>query len=65
MKMAVKFRYLVTSLHSGSVEGTNDKAIALECSECEDYWVVDTKEQKWLTMGKLKSPKEIKRDATD
>lgn len=62
--MATKFRYLVTSLDSGSVEGTNDKKIALELSRSEDCWVVDTVEQKWLSMGKLKSPKEINRGET-
>ncbi len=37
-----KFRFYITNLFEGEIEGTNDAAKASEFAECEDYFVVDS-----------------------
>lgn len=54
----MKFKYLITNLHSGSVEGTNNEKLAQELSFSEEHWVVDCEKGKWLTNGKLRTVKE-------
>ncbi len=47
-----KFRYYITDLYegnNGSIVGTDNHAIAMEASEYEDKYVVDTHTGRWLT----------------
>lgn len=44
----MKFRYYITSLHEGNIEGTNELQVAEELAECEEYFVVDTNTGEWL-----------------
>jgi hypothetical protein len=55
----MKFRYMITDLHEGSVKGTNDEEKAIDLSQSEDYFVVDTKNCAWLSFGELCDIEEI------
>ena len=45
------YAYIVTDLMNGKVVGTDDKSKAEELSYCEDYFVVDVKNETWLVEG--------------
>ena len=44
----MKFRYYITNLHEGDVEGTNDNQVAIDFAASEDYFVVDSERGEWL-----------------
>lgn len=44
----MKFRYYITDLFAGTVEGTNDSGLADNLSRSEDYFVVDSETGEWL-----------------
>lgn len=44
----MKFRYYITNLHEGLVQGTDDETIAANCATSEDFFVVDTETGIWL-----------------
>jgi hypothetical protein len=45
----VQFRYYITNLFDGKVQGTNDEKVADNVKDCEEYFVVDSETGKWLT----------------
>jgi len=47
----MKFRYYITDLMDGKVAGTNDAAVAEDCSWSEENFVVDTETGTWLCSG--------------
>ncbi len=53
------FKYIITDLFDGAVKGTNSDQIALDRSQCEDYFVVRVEDQKWLYGGKEEEIQEI------
>lgn len=44
----MKFRFYITDISEGNVVGTNDKAVAYEIAQSEDYYVVDTETGDWI-----------------
>ena len=44
----MKFRYYITNLHEGAVEGTNDDQTAIDFAASEDYFVVDSERGEWI-----------------
>lgn len=56
-----KFRYYITNMYSGMLEGTNSESIAEEVAESEDYYVVDSHTGEWLQPDGIREPvKEVK-----
>ena len=47
----MKFRYYITNLLEGNIEGTDDGKVAEELAECEEFFVVDTNTGEWLQSG--------------
>ena len=45
----MQFRYYITCLHTGSVQGTDDPEVAESLRHSEDYFVVDSESGLWLT----------------
>ena len=45
------FRYYITDTLNGCIKGTDDDHVALDLSQSEDFFVVDTKTGEWLTVG--------------
>ncbi len=44
----MKFKYYITDLYSGTIQGTNDESVARELANCEDYFVVNAETGNWL-----------------
>lgn len=44
----MKFRYYITDLFKGTVEGTDNSALADNLARSEDYFIVDTETGEWL-----------------
>lgn len=44
----MKFRYYITNLFDGKVEGANDTVTAEGMSCCEEFFVVDSETGEWL-----------------
>jgi hypothetical protein len=44
----MKFRYYITNLYQGNIQGTNDEATAREFSVSEDFFVVDAETGTWF-----------------
>jgi hypothetical protein len=55
----MKFRYYVTNLFEGRIEGTNDAENAENFAQSEDFFVVDTETGEWLTSDGRKQVKGI------
>ena len=49
----MKFRYIITDLFDGALKGTNDDQVAKDYSNCEDFFVYDSKEGSWLSFEEL------------
>lgn len=45
----MKFRFYITNLITGYVEGTDDAQVAEECVGCEALYVVDAETGEWIT----------------
>lgn len=45
----MKFRYYITALFDGNIQGTDDTVVATNFSLCEDWFVVDAETGEWLT----------------
>lgn len=45
------FRFYITDLHQGQINGTNSEEDAQSYAESEDYFVVDTNDGTWLLPG--------------
>lgn len=45
----MKFRYYITNLFDGKVQGTNDERVVDSVKDCEEYFVVDSETGKWIT----------------
>jgi hypothetical protein len=43
------FHFYITDLHNGKVTGTDDRDLALSRAQCEEYFVLEPAENKWLT----------------
>lgn len=46
-----KFRYYVTDLFEGCVKGTDDRVVAMQFAESDDFFVVDTETGEWMMEG--------------
>lgn len=44
----MRFRYYITNLHEGAVEGSNSFDVAENFANSEDYFVVDADTGLWL-----------------
>lgn len=44
----MKFRFYITDVHEGVVEGTNEEAVAVYFAESEDYFVIEAETGLWL-----------------
>lgn len=44
-----KFRYYITNLHDGVIQGTDAEDVAIDLSLCEDFFVVDAEAGEWLS----------------
>lgn len=53
----MSFRFYVTDLFDGCIKGTNSEQVASDFASCEDYYVVDTETNQWLTSD---GPQDIK-----
>lgn len=51
------YKYYITNMFEGAIEGTNDKEVAYDTSMSTDYFVLETATGKWVTMGE---PAEVK-----
>lgn len=47
----MKFRYYITNLHEGCVQGANNPDVANDFASSEDYFVVDSEAGKWIAIG--------------
>jgi len=60
----MKFRYYITNVYEGVIDGTNSPNVAKEFSLDEDYFVVDSEAGEWLrpdgTQNSVKDVEEIK-----
>lgn len=43
-----KFRYYITNLFEGEVQGTDDTKVAEEASNCDEMFIVDTETGSWI-----------------
>jgi hypothetical protein len=43
------FKYYITDLHEGMVNGTNKRDVAESYATSEDYFVIDVESNEWLT----------------
>lgn len=43
-----KFRYYITNLFEGAVQGTDDTKVAEEASNCDEMFIVDTETGSWI-----------------
>lgn len=50
------FRYYITDLMDGCIKGTNDEQTAKDFSQSEDYFVVDSERDEWLTSSGERAP---------
>lgn len=44
----MRFRYYITNLHVGAIEGSNSLDVAENFANSEDYFVVDSETGQWL-----------------
>lgn len=44
----MKFRYYITNLHVGAIEGTDYESVARSFAASCEYFVVDTETGKWI-----------------
>ena len=44
----MKFRFYITNLFDGVIQGTDSASVAAQHSLCEDFYVVDTETGMWL-----------------
>lgn len=44
----MRFRYYITNLHEGKIEGSNSIDVAENFSNSEDYFVVDSETGQWM-----------------
>lgn len=44
----MKFRYYITNMCAGCIQGTNSPEEAQNFANCEDFFVVDTETGEWL-----------------
>jgi len=42
------FRYIITNLFDGCIQGTNDLKTAHDCAVCEEFYVYDTVDCVWI-----------------
>lgn len=47
----MSFRYYITNLIDGTVEGTDDTQSAENLATCEDFFVVDSNTGEWVIRG--------------
>lgn len=45
----MKYRFYITNLFDGVIQGTDLEGVAELYSPCEDFFVVDTESGEWLT----------------
>jgi len=57
--MTKKFRYYITNLFEGTIEGSDDEKAMNEASHCDEYFIVDTNTGEWLSCGELREIKEV------
>lgn len=46
--MPPKFRFIITNLFDGCLQGTNDGSVANLLAENEDFYVFDSETHEWL-----------------
>jgi hypothetical protein len=44
-------RFYIVDTNDGEVRGTDVETIAKDYAECDDFFVIDSKTDKWLTSG--------------
>lgn len=63
--MTHKFRFVIASLFTGDVQGTDDEEIAMECSHVEEDFVIDTHTGEHILYGEREPIEEVKSVATE
>lgn len=58
----MKFRYYITDLGKGVIEGSNDPALIADLCLCEDYFIVDTETGLWINTSGSDEIVEVKHD---
>lgn len=48
----MKFRYYITNLFTGCIEGSNDDKWVNELAVSEDFFIADTETGEWISSGK-------------
>ena len=54
----MNYRYYVTDLYDGCIKGTNSTELAEQFVQSEDFFVVDTENNLWLTLDGSEKVKE-------
>ena len=56
----MKYRFYVTNLFDGCIQGSNNEQAMKELSACEDFFIVDTESGQWLSYGEYHEIGEMK-----
>lgn len=57
----IMFRFVITNMFEGAIEGTDDEQSANDFSFCDDFFVYDTRTGKWIIEGKGRDIKPIRK----
>jgi hypothetical protein len=55
----MKFRYIISNMYEGCLQGTNDPTVAESNSMVEEFFVYDTEKGVWLVDGEETEIKDI------
>lgn len=56
-----KFRYYITDVHQSNILGTDNRDVAADLAQSEDFFVVDTETGEWMQTDEALEPiKEVK-----
>lgn len=56
----MKFRYYITNLHAGEIQGTNEAHVANTHAASSDYFVLDSENGLWITeFGEMLEVQEV------
>ena len=55
-----KFRFYITDLYEGAITGTDDETLARRLALNEDFFVVDSENNLWITSHDTRYVQELK-----
>lgn len=56
----MKYRFYITDLFDGQIKGTNSVEDAMAYSNCEEYFILDTEKDMWLSYEKYEKIPEMR-----